>query len=413
MKKSILLYSIFCALIMMQSCKKDDVGIALDQIVKIDSASITKGATIAISKDTTTVTYGNIVITFSQTSTCFPSKEIFTFTTNGTTLPNGGYYEWEFGDGNRSKGKTVTYSYQAAGSFVVALYVMADANTVLAKVLFPTKALGQITKPEASFTVKYDFPSNQNYVTFNSTSSVNQGDFVQYLYEWGDGNQLISSFGLVRYEFPRKINDTTYPVKLTVTTNSGCKADTTIKVLIPGLYNIKGSFKTEAFDACTNETIRFSSEAENVPTGAVYEWDFSDGLPVKTGNPITYKYKFPNDYDVILSIKLNGRLLYTTNKMVNSKGENPRPKAVFEETLVSQNATTQRWSFNSKSTIPTSTIDSYQWDFGNGVKNNEFYSFIETTFNKAATSTQYKVQLIVTGNGCADTTSKLITVPKL
>ena len=413
MKKQLLLYSIFSALIIIQSCKKEDAAIPLDQIVKIDSASITKGATIAVSKDTTTVTYGNIIITFSQTSTCFPSKEIFTFTTNGTTLPNGGYYEWEFGDGNRAKGKTVSYAYQAAGSFVVALYVMADANTVLAKVIFPTKALGQITKPEANFSVKSDYPSNLNYITFNSSSSVNQGDFVQYLYEWGDGNKLISSFGLVRYEFPKKINDTTYPVKLTVTTNSGCKADTTIKVLIPGIYNMKGSFKTEAFNACINETIQFTSQVENVPTGSVYEWNFSDGLIAKAGNPVTYKFKYPNDYDVLLSIKLNGRILYTTNKMVNSKGETPKPTAAFEETLVFQNATTQRWSFNSRSTIPTSTIDSYQWDFGNGLKSNDFYSFIETTYNKAATSTQYKVQLIVTGNGCADTTSKMITVPKL
>ncbi len=411
MKKRFLLYGILIGLVCTSSCKKD-APVILEDLVKIDSAALTKGALIAFSKDTTIVTYGNIEIRFSQTSTCFPVKEIFTFTASGVALPAGGYYNWDFGNGNTTNGKTVTYSYPSAGSFVVILYVMGDANTRLAKIVFPVKALGQQTKPEASFTIKSDFPSNLNYITFNSTSSVNQGDFVQYLYDWGDGTSLISSVGLTRHEFPKKINDTTYPVKLTVTTNTGCKADTTIRLLIPGLYNIKGSFTTNALNACTNESIVFTAAAENVPSGSVYEWDFSDGLPVKTGNTVTYKYKYPNDYDVIMSVRLNGRIIYTVNKLVNAKGENPRPTARFEETLVMQNATLARWSFNSRSTIPTSTIVSYSWDFGNGNTNNEFYSFVENNYTREATAKTYKVQLVVTGNGCSDTTSKMITIPK-
>lgn len=394
------------------ACKKDNPT-PLTDLIKIDSAAGTKGAIISVAKDTTTVSYGNIQIKFSQTSTCYPSKEIVTFTASGVDLPAGGYYNWEFGNGNTANGKTVTYTYPSAGSYVVVLYVMANANTSLAKVVFPIKAFGEQTKPVASFTIKSDYPANLNYITFNSTSSVNQGDFIQYMYDWGDGTKLISSVGLNRHEFPQKMNDTTYAVQLTVTTNTGCKADTIIPVLVPGIYNIKGSFTAQAINACTNEQIVFTAAAENVPTGAEYEWNFSDGLPVKTGNQITYKYKYPNDYDVIMMVKLNGRIIYTTNKLVHSKGENPSPTALFEETLVAENNSSVRWSFNSKSTIPTSTIDSYQWDFGNGKTNNDFYSFIETTYLKESIAKSYKVQLIVTGNGCADTTSKIITVPKL
>lgn len=398
------------ALLGLFACKKD-AAIDLDKLVQVDSAQITKGAIVTVSRDTTTVTYGNVEAKFSQTSTCFPSTEVFTFTASGVALPAGGYYSWQFGDGNIASGATTTHSYQAAGSFVVTLMVMANANNMLAKASFGVKALGQQTKPEASFTTKFDFPQNLNYVTFNSTSSINQGDIVQYKYSWGDGTEQISSVGLVRHEFPKAINDSTYSVKLTILSNSGCSDDTTIRLTIPGRYNIKGKFKTESFDACTNERILFTAEAENVPTGAVYEWDFSDGTGVRTGNPIMYKYKFPNDYDVIMSVKLNGREIYRTNKLVNAKGENPKPTAKFEETLVWDYPTTQRWSFNSKSTIPTSTIDSYQWSFGNGNTNNEFYSFIETVYNKETVSKSYTVQLIVTGNGCADTARKTITIP--
>jgi PKD repeat protein len=410
MKQLKAFYIIGFLAIVLFSCKKEAV-VDLDTLVQVDSVQITKGAIITVARDTTIVTYGNVEAKFSQTSTCFPSTEKFTFTASGVALPAGGYYSWSFGDGNIATGSTTTHSYQAAGSFVVTLMVMANANNMLAKVSFGVKALGQQTKPEAIFSTKFDFPQNLNYVTFNSASSINQGDIVQFKYNWGDGTEYISSVGLVRHEFPKKVNDTTYSVKLTVLSNFGCTDDTTVKVTIPGMYNIKGKFKAEAFDACTNERIVFTAEAENVPTGAVYEWNFSDGTGTRTGNPIMYKYKFPNDYDVIMTIKLNGREIYKTNKLVNAKGENPKPKALFEETLVWDYPTTQRWSFNSRSTIPTSTIDSYQWSFGNGNTNNEFYSFIETSYNKETTSKSYTVQLIVTGNGCADTTRKTITIP--
>jgi hypothetical protein len=412
MKKNIALYFFISVLLGLWACKKE-AGISVTDLIQIDSATLRNGVINTDLRDTTTVSLGNVQAKFSQTSTCFPGKEIFSFTASGVKLPSGGYYHWSFGDGNIADGSMVTYSYQAPGSFVVTLEVMLNTNNVLAKMVFPIKAKGQQTKPEASFSFKSDFPNNLNYITFNSSSSVNHSDIIQYKYEWGDGSSLVSSIGLIRHEFPKKINDTTYPVKLTITTNTGCSDDTTMPVLIPGTYNIKGSFKAVAFEACTNENFIFTAEAEHVPTGAVYEWDFSDGKGSKIGNPVQYKYKYPNDYDVMMSVKLNGREIYRTNKLVRSKGENPKPIASFEETLVWNYLNTQRWSFNSRSTIATSTIDTYKWDFGNGNTNNEFNSFIETVFNKANTAQQFKVQLIVTGNGCADTTSKIITIPKM
>ncbi len=412
MNKQLAYYILGFLIIGFASCKKDATSTVLNENIPNDIKADT-ASSIIVDKDTTIISFGDIVIRYNKTSACFPSIEVFNFSVKATGVPDGTYYIWSFGDGNTTTGNSVSYSYQAASSTTANLLVMKDQNTMIARLAFPVKPKGKQTKPVPSFNVKSDFTSNENYITFNSTSAVNQGDISYYRWDWGDGKSTISSIGLIRYEFPTNISDKTYPVKLTIITNDGCRADTTIPVTIPAKYPIKGSFKAEAFNICSNETIQFTSQAENVPTGSAYEWDFSDGLPVTIGNPITYKYKYPNDYDVILSIKLNGRLIYITNKLVNSKGENPRPKASFEETLVAQNATTQRWSFNSRSTIPTSTIDTYKWDFGNGNTSNDYYSFIETTYNKENTNKFYKVQLIVTGNGCADTTSKMITVPRL
>ncbi|MFT2612704.1 PKD domain-containing protein, partial [Escherichia coli] len=78
----------------------------------------------------------------TNTSTCFPSSEVFSFTAVGPALPAGAFYQWQFGDGNTAKGSTVNYSYQAAGSFLVNLFLMQDENTVISKLNFPIKALG-------------------------------------------------------------------------------------------------------------------------------------------------------------------------------------------------------------------------------------------------------------------------------
>ncbi|MFX6803865.1 PKD domain-containing protein, partial [Acinetobacter baumannii] len=84
-----------------------------------------------VSKDTTTVSFGDIIVRITNTSTCFPSSEVFSFTAVGPALPAGAFYQWQFGDGNTAKGSTVNYSYQAAGSFLVNLFLMQDENTVI------------------------------------------------------------------------------------------------------------------------------------------------------------------------------------------------------------------------------------------------------------------------------------------
>lgn len=410
MKRYLGLYLLTGILAIVVSCKKEAVS-PITQYLQNTKIKADTAATTTTVKDTTTVDFGGIVVRYEQSSTCYPGTEVFSFKASGPTLPPGAFYFWTFGDGNTANGATASHSYQAAGSFLVNLMVMADANTVLTKLSFPIKAKGLQTKPVAGFTYKSDYPENVNYITFNTSSSVNQGDIAYYKWEWGDGTSVLTSVGLIRYEFPRNTTDITYPVKLTITTNTGCTADTTIAVTIPAAYPIKGSFRADAFDACTNESFLFTAEAENVPGGSVYEWDFSDGKGIVTGNPVRYKYKYPNDYDVIMSVRLNGRLIYRTNKMVNAKGEKPKPTAAFEQTLAWQNATTSHWLFNSRSTIPTGTIDSYQWNFGNGNTSNDYYSSVENSYLKKATAQSYTVQLIVTGNGCADTTSKVIAIP--
>lgn len=404
--KGIIQYHIFIFIVfagLLYSCKKGSGGTS-----KIFTDTTAKVIT---SNDTTMVSIGNLDIKYSKTPPCYPGNEVFTFTATAKVgVPSNAIYKWYFGDGYTSNGTTVQHSYDAPSSYALILDITTSDGDVLGSVTFSVKAWGKQIKPEASFSTQFDFADNVNYVTFNSTSSLNKGAIVHYLWDWGDGTTENSSQQLTRHQFPSVITDKTYPVKLTIITDAGCTDDTTINVTIPATYAIKGDFNAVAYDACTNEHFVFTAAATNVPAGSVYSWNFSVGRGDTTGNPIGYSYQYMNDYDVIMSIYLNGRLIYKTHKMVGAKGLNPKPKASFYGTLVSENTSSVMWSFNSTSTIAHGGINGFAWNFGNGNTDNDYNSFIETTYQKTSSPVSYQVRLIVSGNGCSDTAYKTVAI---
>lgn len=368
--------------------------------------------TITTSNDTTIVTVGTVGIRYTKTAPCYPSTEIFTLTATASNVPFDATFNWYFGDGNIASGKTVQHGYDAPSPYVITLEVKSSAKVVLATATFPVKAWGQQLKPVAIFSFKNDFNDNINYISFNSASSVNRGAIVQYRWNWNDGTKIDTvANGLIRHLFPSAITDKIYPVKLTIQTDAGCTADTTVNVTVLATYPITGDFNAVAYNACTSEYFLFTPTATNVPGGAYYVWNFSDGRGDTTAPyPIKYTYKYLNDYDVIMSVILNNRVIYKTHKLVLAKGENPAPKAVFYNTLVANTATTTKYSFNSQSTIAHGGISAFLWDFGNGATDNNYSSFIENTYNKGTTANNYTVRLIVQGNGCADTTYRSVSV---
>jgi hypothetical protein len=366
---------------------------------------------ITYNKDTGIVKIADIQVSFYSTSPCYPGTEIFYFTATVANVPANASYIWYFGDGYTASGLKTQHSYDATSPYVVMLDVRSSTGELLKSGSFSLKAWGKQIKPEAIFSTKSDFTTNLNYVTFNSASGLNKGSIVNYFWFWGDGSHESSAVGLTRHQFPSAITDKTYSVTLIITSDAGCTDDTTVNVTIPATYPITGDFNAAAFDACTNEHFVFTAQATSVPTGSIYVWNFSDGLGTVTGNPVNYKYKYMNDYDVIMQIFLNNRLIYSTHKVVGAKGEDPKPAASFYYEVSSTTTTTQKLLFNSKSTIPHGGIDGYYWSFGDGNTDNQYNSPTYNTYNRLSSNKDYNVRLIVTGNGCADTTYKTVNIP--
>ncbi|MFC4231846.1 PKD domain-containing protein [Parasediminibacterium paludis] len=397
---------VFLLAVMATSCNKNNTT----SNNAVDSTAII--GTVTTSHDTTIVTVGSVEIRYSKTAPCYPSTELFTLTASTTNLPSAATFNWYFGDGNIATGKTVQHGYDAPSPYVIRLDVKDTSQNVIATATFPVKAWGQQLKPVAIFSYKNDFNDNLNYITFNSASSVNRGALVQYRWNWNDGSKIDTvANGLIRHQFPSATTDIVYPVKLTIQTDAGCTADTTVNVTVLANYPITGDFNAVDYDACTNEYFLFTPTATNVPSGAYYVWNFSDGRGDTTAPyPIKYVYQYMNDYDVIMTVVLNNRVIYKTHKLVSAKGSNPKPKASFYTTLVNNTSTTTTYSFNSQSTITHGGISAFLWDFGNGTTDNNYSSFIENVYTKTTVATNYTVRLIVQGNGCADTTYRTVAV---
>ena len=270
--------------------------------------------------------------------------------------------------------------------------------------------------PVAIFSYKNDFSNDPNYVTFNSASSVNHGSIVNYYWNWGDGTTSSTAVALTRHAFPNATQDVIYPVKLTITTDAGCTADTTINDTILATYPITGDFNAVSYNSCSAEYFIFTPTATNVPTGSVYSWHWSNGTGDTTGNPMQYSFYYMNDYDVIMSILLNGRTIYVVHKTVHAKGPSPTPKAAFNYTWVDEYPTNVLVSFKNTSISPAGGggIDGYYWNFGNGQTDNNYDAITYTTYQRGTSGTgnqSYQVSLIVTANGCADTAYQTVSIP--
>ncbi len=368
--------------------------------------------TLSSFRDTATVTDGDVTITYSKTLACYPSNEVFAFTAVAKNTPATTKYVWEFGDGQSLVGQTVRNIYRNPATYTVILQVKSSTDQLIQKVSLAVKAVGQQVTPTAVFSSALADVNVLNNMTFTSRSSVPTGVIVDHLWDWADGTTSNSSNSFIPKNFPLVAQDKTYPVKLVVTANSGCKDTATVNVFVPATYSITGNFDAVQFEGCTNEYFIFTPNATGVPAGAVYTWDFADATGFVSGNPVRKAFTYQNDYDVKMTITLKGKIIYQTHKAVKAFGQNIKPKALMLKNVVSSTTTTEKWAFYSQSNIPHGFLTGYRWEMPFNVVNDNFNTIVEQEYTKAATPTNYSIRFIVTSNtGCKDTAVANITVP--
>jgi gliding motility-associated-like protein len=250
-----------------------------------------------------------------------------------------------------------------------------------------------------------DFLQPTDVCLGNQTIIVDNSSGIGLLYGWdfGDGSAINTD------PIPTHIytTDGNFTISLGVVDVNGCTAtaSSTTNVYAPPnpAMNI-----TDGQEFCEQEVIQFVNET----TGSVASvfWNFGDnafipGLPNATSTQDDPTFAYNNfafgPYTVTLGITDAAGCYEQTQTTIII---HDKPRAEFSSNIVCQGVATD---FTDESSVNASTLDTWQWDFGDGTGSasaaNPSYSYVQAGI--------YQAELVVeTDNGCKDTIVKDVIV---
>lgn len=324
---------------------------------------------------------------FSPTDVCHGNVSSF----NDLSTVSAGTFEgwlWDFGDGGTSMLQNPVHTYQDTGVFNVTLIATTDSvcrDTVTQTVtVHPSPVAGFIN----------DTVCAQLEMTFTDTSTVPSGSIVSWSWYFGNG-------GVSSDQNPTNIYSLggVYTASLAVTTDMGC-IDTMAKPVIvyPKPF---ANFNTLA--ACQNDSNAFN-DLSLVATGSSvtgWNWDFGDNSGTSIEQSPSYVYAASGVYTVTLIAETDFGCLDTTTNTTEVYVL-PVSDFTFSDVCLYDPAI-----YLNTSTIPSGSIISNQWDFGDGdVSSNE-----QPVGQEYILPGFYDVQLITQSNhGCLDTLVQTVEI---
>jgi PKD repeat protein len=215
-------------------------------------------------------------------------------------------YEWNFGDGGRSSGRTASHQFREVGSYTVTLTVTDSTGRKGSR--SRSVSVGSSGLPTASFVFSPASPGVGQEIAFNASASTAVAPRTIVSYDWQFGTDRTGSGMIVfkQYDTPG-----TYNVSLTVTDDAGNKATSSQSVVVgttsPG--GLSANFNFSPTNPVVGASVAFDASVSTSATGQItkYEWDFGDAAqaprPLVTTNPrVNYQFLTAGAYRVTLRI---------------------------------------------------------------------------------------------------------------
>ena len=262
-------------------------------------SSSTDGCSSSITKILTVSPVPNA--NFSLNNICLGES----ITLQNSSSPGGLNYNWDFGDNNTSSLTNPTHIYLSSDTFNISLISTSSSgcsDTILKNIL-----VNPI--PYANF--NYSPVCYGSNTHFYDTSIINAPDsIVSFLWDFGDGTNSI-----VQNPVKLFLNDGTYNVELTVSSNNSCSNDTTIAVLVNPYPSANFTFT----EACINQNSIFSNQSTINPTTIPlsFTWIFGDGDSSNLENP-SHIFTSPGLYNVKLFAESNNGCTDSIEKVVEA-----------------------------------------------------------------------------------------------
>jgi len=217
------------------------------------------------------------------------------------------------------------------------------------------------------------FPAISTYVDYGDGSG-------QLNYNYGNNFHNYATPGTYTVWLKIKKNDSTSGILL-------CTDSTSRSVVV----NYQPCAATVSTVYGANGLTTFTATNLSGTPGVVYHWDFGDGSPIVSGNPVSHTYTGNGYYTVRLYDTVAGTCSYTVNTsiFVSSIPFNcDSLHAEFSSTVSANTA-----YFNNTSTVggPNFGMNTYSWNFGDGSTATTY----APTHTYAATGT-YPVRLVMT-----------------
>lgn len=252
---------------------------------------------------------------------------------------------WDMGDGNvYNTLNNITKSYNNAGSYTIKMTVRDNNNCVntISKNQYLT--IYQKPNPVFNYVAKYSCIAPQR-VNFSN----NSGNSVSYLWDFGDGNTSTIAVPTIFY-----MNAGNYTVKLTATSDKGCKASTSTTIPV-SFGKIKANFDAANYSGCIPFDPKFKNTS--TPTGAKFDyyWEFADGSKSTSENPIKV-YSKTGTY--LVKFRITGNGAGCTDSIYKTVLVSDKPKAILS---LKDSLNCTGYLSNVYKAKSSSTIDNYTW----------------------------------------------------
>jgi len=226
-------------------------------------------------------------------------------------------------------------------------------------------------------------------ITFTNTST---GLFNNW--DFDDGTTSTTLNPVHTYNLPG-----TYYVTLVTMNPNGCTDTLILPIEVVNCVTVN---VVAATSACEGDVIAFTYQG-NASGAAIYNWNFGTGTILSGSNsgPINVMWNTAGTYNVTLEVTDNG---CTSNPVTTTVTVNPNPVAAFISQPVLCAGDTASISFNGTA-IGGAT---YNWFFQNGTTiSGSGQGPINVSWSSAGTDS---IGLIVTQNGCSDTSGSSILI---
>ena len=287
---------------------------------------------------------------------------------------------------------SVSYTYPAAASYNVSLSVSAAgcSNSI-------NQNITVHPNPVAMFSLSSNDTICPNQ-TFNLINSTDTNVISNISFNWNFGNLATSSVFSPSYSYE---NSNPYNITLTATTPFGCTDDLSQTLVVSDLPSPSFTFA----NSCEDSLIYFDNSLTD--SSHVYFWNFDNNSTDSVMDPT---YAFLNYGLKSVQLKVTN-IFGCIDSVTNQVEVFPNPLAFFPPTRGCNGNDIN--FFGANSTIPTGSISTYEWLYGDGYNSsssssNSVHSYSNPTANLTH---KYNATLQVTSDlGCTNSFSDSVTI---